>query len=193
MPIRIAHVFFLRRSARSLALSVAVLASACSKPAPKSPADNLPDYSPEDASLLDDSFSGHLFETAFVPGIAGDDPHFADRVLRADKIWVMKVATVSREGSLENNRRYELSFRTLASLVGAPPSSPLSFTISGKDPAFHWLDRVGGAWVGKEVLLMVRDFRSDAGELVMHFHGEPNTPELRARIGRIRAARPTQK
>jgi hypothetical protein len=169
-----------------------VLANACSKPPPKSPADNLPEYSAEDASLLDDSFSGHLFETAFVPGVAGDDPHFAERALRAEKIWVVKVATVSREGGLENNRRYELSFRMLASLAGAPPSAPLSLTISGKDPAFHWLDRVGGAWVGKEVLLMVRNFRS-GNELVMHFHGEPNTGELRARIAQIRAARPAQK
>ena len=138
-------MFFLRRSARSLALSVAVLAGACSAPPPRSPADGLPSYDAQDANLLDDSFSGHLFETAFVPGVAGDDLHFADRVVRADKIWVLKVATVSREGSLENNRRYELSFRTLGSLVGSPPTTPLSLTISGKDPAFHWLDRVGGA------------------------------------------------
>ncbi len=171
---------------------MAVLASACSKPPAKSPADGLPTYGAEDANLLDDSFSGHLFETAFVPGVAGDDPHFAERVLRADKIWVVKVATVSREGSLENNRRYELSFRTLGSLAGAPPVTPLPLTISGKDPAFHWLDRVGGAWVGKEVLLMVRNFRS-GNELVMHFHGEPNTSELRARISQIRAASPAQK
>jgi hypothetical protein len=192
LPVRIAHVFFLRRSARSLALSVAVLASACSTPPPKSPADGLPSYSPEDANLLDDSFSGHLFETAFVPGVAGDDPHFADRVLRAEKILIVKVATVSRQGSLENNRSYELSFRTLDSLAGAPPSTPLSLTISAKAPAFHWLDRVGGAWVGTEVLLMIRNFRS-GDELVTHFHGEPNTRELRARIAQIRAARPAQK
>jgi hypothetical protein len=192
LPVRIAHVFFLRRSARSLALSVAVLASACAKPPPKSPADGLPSYSPEDASLLDDNFSGHLFETAFVPGVAGDDRHFAERALRAESIWILKVATVSREGSLENNRRYELSFRTLESLAGAPPKAPFSLTISGKDPTFHWLDRVGGAWVGKEVLLMVRNFRS-GDELVTHFHGEPNTAELRARISQIRAAPPAQK
>ncbi|HEX3852548.1 MAG TPA: hypothetical protein VHW01_16380 [Polyangiaceae bacterium] len=171
---------------------MAVLASACAKPPPKSPADGLPSYSPEDASLLDDNFSGHLFETAFVPGVAGDDPHFAERALRAESIWVVKVATVSREGSLEHNRRYELSFRTLESLAGAPSTAPFSLTISGKDPTFHWLDRVGGAWVGKEVLLMVRNFRS-GDELVMHFHGEPNTAELRARIGQIRAAQRAQK
>jgi hypothetical protein len=166
---------------------VVVLASACSKPPPKSPADGLPSYGAEDANLLDDSFSGHLFETAFVPGVVGDDPHFADRVSRAEKIWLLKVATVSREGSLENNRRYEVSFRTEASLLGAPPATPLSLTIAGKDPAFHWLDRVGGAWVGQELLLMVRYFRSGQ-EVVVHFHGEPNTRELRERIARIRQA-----
>jgi hypothetical protein len=152
----------------------------------------LPSYDAQDASLLDDSFSGHLFETAFVPGVAGDDPHFADRVRRADKIWVLKVATVSREGSLESSRRYELSFRTLGSLVGAPPTTPLSLTISGKDPAFHWLDRVGGAWVGKELLLMVGSFRAEQ-DIVLHFHGEPNTRELRERIAQIRQAHAAQK
>ncbi len=134
-----------------------------------------------------------MFETAFVPGTAGDDPHFEDRVRAAHSIWLLKVATVSREGSLGNNRRYELIFRTLEGLAGPAPPAQVSLTISGKDPSFHWLDRVGGAWVGRELLLMARDYR--AGEpgaatetRVMHFHGEPNTPELRARVRSIRAA-----
>ena len=146
----------------------------------------MPDYGAEDASLLDDGFSGHLFETAFVPGSAGDDPHFEDRVRAAQNIWLVKVATVSREGSVGNNRRYELTFRTLEGLAGSPPPPQVTLTISGKDPSFHWLDRVGGAWVGREVLLMTRDYR--AGEQVsMHFHGEPNNAELQARIRAIRA------
>jgi hypothetical protein len=146
----------------------------------------LPPYSAQDANLLDDSFSGHLFETAFVTGIAGDDAHFNERVLSAEQIWVLKVATVSRAGSLGDARRYELSFRTLGSLLGPPPPEALSLSVSGKDPAFHWLDRVGGDWVGTEVLLMIRHF--GAGDrVVLHFHGEPNTPELQARIKRIRA------
>lgn len=165
---------------------MAVFAAACAAPAPKSPATGLPAYSAEDANLLDDSFSGHLFNTAFVTGVAGDDAHFNERVLRAEQIWVLKVATVSREGSLGDSRRYELSFRTLGTLLGAPPPDSLSLSVSGKDPAFHWLDRVGGDWVGTEVLLMVRHF--GAGDrVVLHFHGEPNTAELQARIMRIRA------
>ncbi|MEO7038359.1 MAG: hypothetical protein ABI548_30595 [Polyangiaceae bacterium] len=166
---------------------MAVLAAACSAPPPKSAAEGLPTYSAEDANLLDDSFSGHLFETAFVPGVAGDDSHFDDRVLSAEQIWVLKVATVSREGSLDDKRRYELTFRTLGGLLGPLPVGPVSLSVSGKDPAFHWLDRVGGGWVGTEVLLMVRHF--GAGDrVVLHFHGEPNTPELQARINRIRQA-----
>jgi hypothetical protein len=169
-----------------------VCAAACAAPPPKSPAAGLPTYSAEDANLLDDSFSGHLFDTAFVPGVAGDDSHFDERVLSAERIWVLKVATVSREGSLGSGRRYALSFRTLGSLLGAPPPEPLSLSVSGKDPAFQWLDRVGGGWVGTEVLLMIRHFGS-GDRVVLHFHGEPNTPELRARINRIRQAPPPRK
>jgi len=182
------------------AIVAALLAVACAAPAAATGTSHLPTYGAEDASLLDDGFSGHLFETAFVPGAAGDDLHFKDRVRAAQSIWLVKVATVSRVGSLGNNRRYELTFRTLDGLAGAPPPPQVSLSISGKDPSFHWLDRVGGAWVGRELLLMVRDYR--VGErLVMHFHGEPNSPELRARIGEIlaeaarseRAAHPPKK
>jgi len=173
---------------RLSALGVAgLLVLACAGSPPPSDASHLPSYGAEDSALLDDAFSGHLFETAFVPGTAGDDPRFADRVRAARSIWLVKVATLSREGSLGNNRRYEVTLRTLEGLAGPPPPAQVSLTVSGKDPSFHWLDRVGGAWVGRELLLMTRDYRVGEGS-AMHFHGEPNTPELRARIGSIRAA-----
>jgi hypothetical protein len=176
-------------------LWIAIAGYACGAPPAKSPAEGLPTYGAEDAALLDDGLSGHLFETAFVPGIAGEDPHFTDRVLRAESIWLVKVATVSREGgasSLAENRSYDLSFRPLASLAGALPTEPISLTISGKDPSFHWLDRVEGAWVGHEVLLMVRHYR-EGDAVLLHFHGEPNSAALRAQILEIRRAPPTQK
>jgi hypothetical protein len=184
----------LSRSLVTRGVSVAaLLALACSTTPPPTDASRLPDYGAEDATLLDDGFSGHLFETAFVPGSAGDDIHFEDRVRAAESIWLVKVGTVSLGGGMGNNRHYELSFRILVGLAGPPPPAQVSLTISGKDPSFHWLDRVGGAWVGRELLLMVRDYR--AGEAgapnaarVMHFHGEPNSPELRTRIRGIRAA-----
>lgn len=163
-----------------------VVLGACAS-APRSPAAGLPRYGAEAANLLDDSFSGHLFETAFVPGTAGDDSHFDDRVRAAESIWRVKVATVSREGSIGSNRRYNLVFRELETLAGPPPSGLIALTVSGKDPAFGWLDRVGGAWVGREVLLMVRNYRAGA-QAVLHFHGEPSSPELRERIRQVRAA-----
>ena len=156
-----------------------------------SPTANLPRYGAEAANLLDDSFSGHLFATAFVPGTAGDDAHFDDRVRAAQSIWLVKVATVSREGSLGDNRRYSLVFRELETLAGPRSDGPIPLVVSAKDPSFHWLDRVGGAWVGSEVILLVRNYRSPAGDherVAMHFHGEPSNPELRARILEIREA-----
>ncbi|HYQ05210.1 MAG TPA: hypothetical protein VER96_41330 [Polyangiaceae bacterium] len=172
------------------ALSLVV---ACSSPPQATDPSRLPLYGAEDAALLDDGFSGHLFETAFVPGTAGDDPRFEDRVRAAHSVWLVKVATVSREGSFGNNRRYEVTMRTLEGLSGPPAPPQVTLTISGKDPSFHWLDRVGGAWVGRELLLLTRNYRppsahAEARDGVMHFHGEPNTPELRARIQRIQAA-----
>jgi hypothetical protein len=181
--------------ALGLCLSLAISGFACSAPPPKSPASSLPSYDAEDATLLDDGLSGHLFDTAFVPGNAGDDPHFKDQVLRAEGIWLVKVATVSRdggEGALGDGRSYSLTFRPLESLVGPLPTEPISLTISGKDPSFHWLDRVEGAWVGHEVLLMVRHYRS-GDDVVLHFHGEPNNPVLREQILEIRRASAGQK
>jgi hypothetical protein len=175
----------------------ALLAVACAQTSPASDVSRLPEYGAEDAALLDDGLSGHLFETAFVPGTAGDDPHFDDRVRAAHDIWLVKVATLSREGSEGTNRRYEVTLRILQDLSGASAAPParVSLTISGKDPSFHWIDRVGGAWVGQELLLLSRDYRvpardggAEAGARVRHFHGVPNTAELRARVQRIRAA-----
>jgi hypothetical protein len=183
------HSLFLHlRFARPLfVLGAAVLlAAACAAP-PPSDASRLTDYGAEDASLLDDAFSGHLFETAFVPGAAGDDPRFDDRVRAAHSIWLVKVATISREGSLGTKRRYEVSFRALGVIAGPAPKGQVSLTISAKDPSFHWLDRVGGAWVGRELLLMTRNYR-DGERVVMHFHGEPDSPGLQARIRAIRAS-----
>jgi len=122
-----------------------------------------------------------------MPGSAGDDPHFAERVLRAESIWLVKVATVSRQGSEGIRRSYELTFRPLESLAGALPTEPISLTISGKDPSFHWLDRAQGGWVGHEVLLMTRRYR-DGDAVRVHFHGEPNSAALRAQIAEIRRA-----
>lgn len=167
----------------------------CSAPPVRSPAAGLPSYDPEDSTLLDDGLSGHLFDTAFVPGRASDDPDFKARVLRAESIWLVKVATVSldgSEGALGDRRRYELSFRPLESLAGPPPPELISLTISGKDPAFHWLDRASGAWVGHELLLMIRRYRS-GDDIVLHFHGEPNNPLLREQILGIRRASAAQK
>lgn len=178
------QVLFRRTVLQSCILPLVIVACASAPVKPARP--RLPAYDAEHALLLDDGFSGHLFETAFVPGVAGDDPHFAARVRAADSIWLLKVATVSLEGSLGNNRRYDLVFRALGTLAGAPPAGPVALTISGKDPAFHWLDRVGGAWVGHEVLLLVGRYRH-ADEVVLHFHGEPNSPQLRARIAEIRS------
>jgi hypothetical protein len=164
-----------------------LLVTACTTSTPALDPSRFPSYGAEDAALLDDGFSGHLFETAFVPGIAGDDPRFDDRVRAAQSISLVKVATVSREGGLGNNRRYEVTLRTLTGLSGPPHPAQVALTISGKDPSFHWLDRVGGAWVGRELLLMTRQYRAD-DQLVLHFHGEPNTPELQARIRDVRAS-----
>ncbi len=172
------------------ALGAASLLLGCGA-APQSPASRLPSYGAEAAALLDDGLSGHLFDTAFVPGIAGDDPHFEDRVRASESIWQVKVATVSRSGSQGDNRRYDLSFRTLDVLSGPPPAGPVALSVSGKEPSFHWLDRTGGAWVGHELLLFVRNYRS-GDKAVLHFHGEPVSPELRARIAEIRAAMAAQ-
>lgn len=181
--------------ALGLYLGLAISGLTCAAPPVRSPAAGLPSYGADDATLLDDGLSGHLFETAFVPGSAGDDPHFRDRILRAESIWLVKVATVSREGSegaLGDSRSYGLSFRALESLAGPPPKGMISLTISGKDPAFHWLDRVQGAWVGHELLLLVRRYRN-GDSIALHFHGEPNVAALRAQILEIRRAPPVQK
>ncbi len=103
----------------------------------------------------------------------------------------MKVATVSREGSA-HGRRYSLVLRPVAALVGTLPNEPLGLTLTIKNPSFSWLDRMGGAWVGHELLLFTRRYR-EGEEAVLHFHGEPDSPALREEIAQIRRAAAAQK
>ncbi len=180
----------LRASSVIRKIAAVLFITACAASTPPHDPSRFPTYGAEAASLLDDGLSGHLFETAFVTGNAGDDPRFDERVRAAQSISLMKVATISREGSLGANRRYEVTLRTLERLSGTPHPEQVSLTISGKDPSFHWLDRVGGAWVGRELLLLSGEYRA-GDSVVLHFHGEPNVPELQARIRSIRAATAT--
>jgi hypothetical protein len=173
----------------SLLCFLTFLACGCSDQPANSPAEDLPLYLPEESALFDDTISASLFKTSYLARDMPRDLHGPQRIERADAIWLMKVATVSRDGAEPAGLRYTVALRPLEALSGVLPEGQVTLTISATNPSFPWLNSVGGAWVGTELLLLTRHYR-EGKEATLHFHGEPNDDATRQQIlGIVRAKR----
>jgi hypothetical protein len=173
------------RLAAALAL-LAPLATGCGGPAEAvSPAHGLPPYTPEEARLFDDGLASELFGYGLDSRRTEADPLTADRAARADTVTVMKVTTLSREGS---GATYSLSLRPLRVVAGPAETAPVTLTVTPASPSFPLLDGVGGAWVGTELVLLARRYRQ-GDEAVIHFRAEPARPEVVAMIARARSSK----
>ncbi len=145
-----------RRAAVTLGLTL-LTASGCGKPQEAaSPGQGLPPYSPEEARLFDDVLVAELFGFGLTPRHAESDPLIGDRASQADTATVMKVTTLSREGS---GTAYSVSLRPVGSIWGPAEREPVTLSVSAANPSFLLLDGVGGRWVGTELVLLARTYR----------------------------------
>jgi hypothetical protein len=163
-------------------LFVAALLSlaACSSGQPKvvSAVAGLPPYTAEESALFGDLLSPTVFG---LPGEAPprQDTKLAQRAERADGVVPVKVSTLSEE-SLAGETGYTVSLvATGNAIVGRAPDGPLELRFGPGNPSLARVRSAGATLVGRRFLLFVKRY-SDGGEPALHWHGEGDTPEVRA-------------
>lgn len=171
-----------RRTVLGLFVTVATSFGCGSKPEAVNPAHGLPPYTPEESRLFDDVLAAELFGYRLDSRKAEGDPLTADRAARADTATLMKVTTLSREGS---GSSYSVALRPLAAIAGPSETQAVTLSVTTASPSFMLLHGMGGTWVGTELVLLARRYRR-GDETVVHFRAEPNLPGVVEMIARAR-------
>jgi hypothetical protein len=160
----------------------------CASSAPPRATAALPAYTMSEAAIFDDLLSPALFQTSFLTHRASDDRRFGERAVRAEAVWLVRVATISREGGESSTPAYSLVLEPLEAVVGPALNEPIPLTIPVANPSFRWLDVATESWMGMRFLLLARRYQGEGGGVEVHFRGEPDTPQVRERILLMRQA-----
>ena len=173
-----------RRARQVAALAALALIAACgpsAQPVPAPSAEKYPEYTPEQASLFDDTFSPAVFG-APVDKPPGEDPKLRERTRLADSVVRAKVATLTRDRGPEGSPSYQLGLRPLEpAWRGETPDQAVFAPVNGGSPAYPFVASADAVLVGRVVVLFVRRY-NEGGSATLHWHGEPDTQEVRAAI-----------
>ena len=174
----------LRRLPVVLALALGGAGGCGGRDAASAADESLPPYTPEAAVLFDDVLAPAVFGFDPEGRTPARDPKLKERTRQADFVVPGRVETVSRVGGLEHKGAYEVTLAVNGpALVGQPRNAPLVLNVPATSPSYSWVDGAGAHWVGSHVLLFARYYR-DGAAVVLHFRGEPDTPEVRAMVQR---------
>ncbi len=153
-------------------------AVACAAAPPSAPrGSGLPEYTPEEAALFDDVLVPPLFGV----DVGGADPRRDKKLLArarsADFVAPVRVSTIARDGA-SYRLTLELTERPLA---GTIPVSAFDVLVTRGSSSYGLLDANRNSWVNTRLVLFGRRY-SLGGEPVLHFRGEPDTPEVRTAV-----------
>ncbi len=173
-----------RRRLAATLLVLAATACAAGHDDAASPASSLPSYSPEAAVLFDDVLAPAVFGFDPEGRTPAKDPKLRDRTRLAEFVVAARVVTVSRVGGVQHHGAYELTLDPIGSaLVGDRPAGPILLNVPATNPSYTWVDGAGAHWVGSRLIVFGRHYR-DGRVATLHFRCEPDTPDMRAAIGR---------
>ena len=140
----------------------------------------LKEYTPEEASMFGDTLAPALFGHPEHSTDANDEK-LSTRTRDAGTVIPVRVSTVTRE-TLAGAHGYLLVLTpTEPPLRGEAPPSPLELRIRPGGPALTRIATADTKFVGTRFIIFLREY-SEAGERALHFHGEADTPAVRARI-----------
>lgn len=153
----------------------------CGAPSAAAPAVVKPAYSPEEATLFNDSFRPEVFGLEAGEVTPENDGLLPDRVARADLVVAARVVTVTREAD-RLEPAYSIVVQPTASPLKGPASDgSLLLKIRAQSPAYAWIDVNRDACVGIRALIFVRQY-SDG----VHFHATIDNPAVRDAVIRAR-------
>jgi hypothetical protein len=184
----------LRRRLLSLALSLffACAAQGCgpsAAPVAAPVSEGLPSYTAEEAALFDDTIDLTVFGR--VPSIRpAEDPKLPERVLHADSVVLVKIATVTSDRGQATSPFFQLAFKPLApAFTGSTPTEAVAVTVAPNSPSYQFVVLTDAGLIGRVVVLMFKRYK-ESGSTVLHWHIESDTKEVREAIERAKLAPP---
>jgi hypothetical protein len=135
--------------------------------------------------LFDDEFGAVALGTTWNDSLAEQNSLLAKRILGANSILRCTVGTVT-EGSIDKTMATSLEFRNPGvSLLDGKPRQCEKMSITSSSYSYSILRQSGTSLVGKSVVVFLRDFYDNGGPN-RHWHIEPDRPEIRDLVGRLR-------
>jgi hypothetical protein len=169
------------------------LAGCSTAPAAESASDveALPEFTPTEATLFDDTISLAVFEEEVADAPSLDTLKLRERVARADSVLPVRISTVTRDTS-GDSQTYQLSVTPAGQpLVGAPQPEPLVVSISSRSPSFPFVRSSDTALVGRRLILFFRRYEVD-GQPTMHWRLEPDAKHVREAVVRAAGSRESE-
>ena len=135
--------------------------------------------------LFDDEFGGIALGSAWNDSLAEQNALLSKRIMSAGSILRCVVGTVT-EGSIDHATATSVEFRTSGvSLLKNSQAGCPRIAIASTSYSYSVLRQSGMPLVGKSVVIFFRNFNEN-GATSWHWHVEPDRPEIRDLVGRLR-------
>lgn len=145
--------------------------------------EQLPEFTAEEATLFDDSFSPAVFSAEIAAEL--DDKLYL-RVRRAEAVIPATVATLTEDRGSDGEHVYTLGLRPSGPpLAGTAWTEPVVVSVPPRSPSYPVLQGLGSQLVGTPVILFFRRYKGD-GQVEVHWRAEPARQDVRQAVERAR-------
>ncbi len=132
-----------------------------------------------------------LFDDVLAPALFGfdpqgrtpaKDPKLRGRTQNADFVVPVRVESLSKVGA-QNEGAYEVTLAPTGPALAGEHTGPIVIQVPMGGPSYAWVDGAGASFAGSRLIIFGKAFRHGEGS-VLHYRGEPDTPEVREAIAR---------
>jgi hypothetical protein len=141
-----------------------------------------PEYSAEAAVVFDDVLAPALFGFDPQGRVPEKDPKLRTRTQNADFVLPVRVESLSKVGAKDKGA-YEITLAPTGPALAGEHTGPVVIRVPLGGPSYAWVDGAGASWAGSRLIVFAKAFREGEGS-VIHFRGEPDTPEMRKAVER---------